>query len=77
MGQLRGLSTNQNLTGGGATHGREFKAWARQSQTQSTLWYSAYADLTVNQILRNASITDGLRKPAMSEMEADGWAELL
>jgi hypothetical protein len=76
-GNCIGFPRTKNLIGEGATHGRQFKAWARQSQTQSILWYSAYADLTVNQILRNAGIVDGLRKTSMTEAEANGWAQLL
>jgi hypothetical protein len=76
-GNCVGFPRTRDLIEEGATHGREFKAWARQSQTQNILWYSAYKDLTVNQILRNASIVDGLRKPAMTEAEANEWALLL
>jgi hypothetical protein len=76
-GNCVGFPRTRVLIEEGATHGREFKAWARQSQTQNILWYSAYKDLTVNQILRNASIVDGLRKPAMTEAEANEWALLL
>jgi hypothetical protein len=61
----------------GATHGTQFKNWARQSQTQSLLWYSAYPDLTVNQITRNAAIVDGLRKASMTTAEAEEWTCLL
>lgn len=61
----------------GATHGHDFKAWARQSQTITRLWYSAYSDLTVNQIVRNTGVADGLRKSTMTETEAAEWAKLL
>jgi hypothetical protein len=76
-GNCVGFPPTKKLIEEGATHGTQFKAWARQSQTQSILWYSAYADLTVNQILRNAAIVDGLRKLDMTDAEAGGWAELL
>lgn len=55
----------------------QFKAWARQSQTQSIVWYSAYSDLTVNQIIRNAAIVDGLRKCTMQQTEVEQWVQLL
>jgi hypothetical protein len=76
-GNCVGFPRTKWLTKEGATHGTQFKAWARQSQTQSLLWYSGYADLTVNQIWRNAAIVDGLRKRQMTEAEASAWAELL
>jgi hypothetical protein len=76
-GNCVGFPRTKWLTQEGATHGTQFKAWARQSQTQSLLWYSGYADLTVNQIWRNAAIVDGLRTRQMTEAEASAWAELL
>jgi hypothetical protein len=76
-GNCVGFPPTTDLVRGGAAHGTQFKAWARQSQTQSLLWYSAYRYLTVNQILRNAAIVDGLRKTAMTDAEAKEWAALL
>lgn len=76
-GNCVGFPPTKNLVQEGATHGRQFKAWARQSQTQNILWYSAYADLTVNQVLRNATIVDGIRKSSMTKVEADAWVQLL
>jgi hypothetical protein len=58
----------------GASHGRKFKAWARHSMAVSRFWYSAYRDLTVDQIERNTRIADGLRKQTLSEQEAAAWA---
>jgi hypothetical protein len=40
----------------------------------SRFWYSAYRDLTVDQIERNTRIADGLRKQTLSEQEAAAWA---
>jgi len=76
-GNCVGFPPTRNLVLEGAAHGTQFKAWARQSQTQNILWYSAYTDLTVNQIIRNASIVDGLRKTSMQMKEAEQWAQLL
>jgi hypothetical protein len=76
-GNCVGFPPTKDLVVGGAAHGHEFKAWARESQTLNLLWYSAYKDLTVNQILRNAAIVDGLRKIDMTEVEAREWAALL
>jgi|HubBroStandDraft_6_1064221.scaffolds.fasta_scaffold02764_5 hypothetical protein len=76
-GNCVGFPRTQDLIFQGAAHGTEFKAWARLSQTQNILWYSAYWDLTVNQIVRNASIVDGLRKISLEQKEAEQWAVLL
>ncbi|MGA8408658.1 MAG: hypothetical protein WB680_15890 [Candidatus Acidiferrales bacterium] len=76
-GNCVGFPRTKDLTREGATHGTQFKAWARQSQTQSLFWYSGYADLTVNQIWRNAAIVDGLRKPQLTEAQASIWCGLL
>jgi len=76
-GNCVGFPRTEDLVRQGAAHGTEFKAWARQSQTQNILWYSAYPTLTVNQIIRNTSIVDGLRKESMKQKEAEQWAQLL
>jgi hypothetical protein len=76
-GNCVGFPRTEDLILQGAVHGTQFKAWARQSQTQNILWYSAYPDLTVNQIIRNGSIVDGLRKVSMQQKEAEQWAQLL
>jgi hypothetical protein len=58
---------------GGASRGRNFKEWARHSMAISHFWYSAYKDLTTNQIERNFRIATGFRKPTLSEKEATQW----
>ncbi|TMK30141.1 MAG: hypothetical protein E6G69_10520 [Alphaproteobacteria bacterium] len=58
----------------GASHGRQFKAWARHSMTVTRFWFSAYKDYTVDQIERHARIADGLRKPTLTPKEAAEWA---
>jgi hypothetical protein len=59
----------------GASHGRQFKAWARHSMAVSRFWFSAYADYTVDQIERHARVADGLRKPKLEPQEAAEWAK--
>jgi hypothetical protein len=76
-GNCVGFPRTEDLVRQGAAHGTQFKAWARQSQTQNILWYSAYPTLTVNRIIRNTSIVDGLRKESMQQQEAEQWAQLL
>jgi hypothetical protein len=57
----------------GASHGRQFKAWALASRTVSRFWYSAYRDLTVDQIERQARIALALRKTTLKAREAEAW----
>jgi hypothetical protein len=57
----------------GASHGRQFKAWARHSMAVNRFWFSAYKDYTVNQIDRQARIADGLRKATLTPEEAARW----
>jgi hypothetical protein len=59
----------------GASHGRQFKAWARHSMAVSRFWFSAYKDYTVDQIERHARIADGLRKTSLRPEEAIAWAQ--
>jgi len=58
----------------GAIHGRKFKAWARHSMAVNRFWFSAYPDLTVDQIERHVRIADGLRKATLTPGEAAAWA---
>lgn len=59
----------------GASHGRKFKAWARHSMAVNRVWFSAYKDLTVDQIERHVRIADGLRKATLTPQEAVAWAQ--
>ncbi|PSJ40905.1 hypothetical protein C7I55_11570 [Sphingomonas deserti] len=72
-----GFPPTRLLVYDGASHGRQFKNWALASRTVSRLWYSAYPDLTVDQIERNHQIANGLRKRSMTEEEATAWHWLL
>jgi len=49
-GQWRRLSGNPLSGADGASHGRQFKAWARHSMAVSRFWFSAYPEYTVDQI---------------------------
>lgn len=57
----------------GASHGRQFKNWALASRAVSLFWYSAYRELTVDQIERNHRIANGLRSASLSEQDAAAW----
>lgn len=69
-----GFPQTRFLIKDGASHGRQFKAWALASRSVSRFWYSAYRDLTVDQIERNHRIASGLRKPILNATEAETWA---
>lgn len=68
-----GFPTTRYLVGEGAEHGRQFKAWALASRTVSRFWYSAYPDLTVDQIERNHRIANGLRSKSLDDRAAEAW----
>ena len=61
------------LLWGGATDGPRFKAVARDSQTVTNAWYSAYWDHTVQGIDNSSSIREELLKP----LDATAAAALL
>jgi hypothetical protein len=58
------------LVKGGASDGPRFKAVARDSQTVTNAWYSAYWDQTVQGIDNNSSIREGLANPASTTAQA-------
>jgi len=68
-----GFPSTRMLLYDGASHGRQFKAWALASRAVSRFWYSAYPDLTVDQIERNHRVANGLRLTKPSEKEAEAW----
>ena len=57
----------------GASHGRQFKNWALASRAVSRFWFSAYRNLTVDQIERNHRIANGLRRKRLSDGDAAKW----
>ena len=61
----------------GASHGRQFKAWARRSMAPASFWLSAYPNDTVDQIERKTALANGLRRPALTEQEAAAWIRTL
>ena len=69
-----GFPATRFLVLDGASHGRQFKAWARRSMAVSRFWFSAYKELTVNQIERNGRIAEGLRRTSLTPNEAAVWA---
>jgi hypothetical protein len=73
-GSGTGFPATRFLVLDGASHGRQFKTWARHSMAVSRFWFSAYKNLTVDQIERQARIADGLRKKTLTPKEAGIWA---
>jgi hypothetical protein len=69
-----GFAPTRYLVLDGASNARLFKAWARHSMAESLFWFSAYPDLTVNQIMRNADIAKGLAAKTLSAEDATKWA---
>ncbi|MDB5704147.1 MAG: hypothetical protein JWN66_1263 [Sphingomonas bacterium] len=68
-----GFPATRFLIQDGASHGRKFKAWARHSMAVSRFWYSAYSNLTVDQVERNNRIANGLRRKSLTSKEAAAW----
>jgi len=64
------------LLGGGARDGSRFKAVARDSQTVTNAWYSAYRDLTVQGIDNNSSLREEVLQPYDSTL-ARTWLRRL
>jgi hypothetical protein len=70
-----GFPPTRFLVYDGASHGRQFKNWALASRAVSRFWYSAYPDLTVDQVERNNRIANGLRKARLQNKEAATWMQ--
>jgi hypothetical protein len=61
---------------GGAAKESSFKQWTRTCQVENQIWYSAYKDLTVLDVLRNALLREGTTGD-MNEKEAQAWLRRL
>ncbi len=60
----------------GATHGLQFKHWARRSQKLTPVWYSAYPTLGVTGIDANSALRRGLSGSPQPE-EVQTWVRQL
>ena len=69
-----GFPATRFLVFGGASRGRVFKAWKRHSMAPTLFWFSAYRQLSVDQIERQARLADGLRQPVLTPERAAKWA---
>ena len=62
----------RRLVGEGSRDGANFKAIARARQVPTNVWYSAYPDLTVQQIDKNSTIREQLFAP-LDEAAERAW----
>ncbi len=76
-GSCVGFPPCRFLVLGGASHGRQFKAWARRSMAPASFWFSAYPADTVNQVERRTACANGLRQTTLTEQEAAAWIRTL
>lgn len=70
-----GFPKVKNVFFKGSEDGDRFIRWARGSTRPTPFWYSAYPELTVEIIRRNALIRDGLVR-ARSASDAEAWFDL-
>jgi hypothetical protein len=65
------------LVGAGARDEERFKTWARSQQVRTQVWYAAYPDLSVSNVVNNSAIRRGLVIRPESKEEAEEWARRL
>lgn len=71
-----GFPRSRFLTGKGARDERRFKAYARDSQVLTEVWYSAYPELTVQNVNNNSAIRAGLFGDQSPE-QTEAWLQRL
>ena len=71
-----GFPRSRFLVGKGARDEKRFKAYARNSQVLTEVWYSAYRDLTVQNINNNSALRTGLFGEQTPE-ETRAWLQRL
>ena len=57
--------------------GEKFKAFTRSRQIRPALWFSAYPDLSMPNIISNGKLRDGLFEKSLTEKKAAEWLEYL
>lgn len=62
---------------GGASREYEFKEWTRRWQVKNQIWYSAYPDLSVGNVLNNELIRKGALETDVDEGRARAWLALV
>ena len=71
----QGFPYTKFLVKDGARDELAFKAYARNHQAPSLVWYSAYTDLTVQNIDKDSAIREQLLTP-LSDEETKKWLQL-
>jgi hypothetical protein len=61
----------------GATQEAAFKQWARTFQVKNQIWYSAYPEVSVQNVLDNARIRELAGRPMRTTRQARRWLEML
>jgi len=64
------------LFGAGAKQIVEFKQWSREHNVYANVWYSAYPDTSVRNILTDIDIAEKIGKE-LDEQETLSWLRLL
>lgn len=70
----RNFPKTRGLIFEGAADEQAFKQWAREQQIETGVWYAAYPNLSVPNVLRNALIRRGLR--GLDAGKLDAWRRL-
>jgi Dyp-type peroxidase family len=68
----KGFPRTRDLFTQGAKDGDRLRRWARRQQYRAGFWYSAYPDLTLERIRRNAAIRQGIAAAA-TDADAADW----
>lgn len=71
-----GFPPTRNLIREGARNSKEFKAWAREKQIETQVWYSAYPTTSIKNINNNTAIREGLYRK-LSGTEISKWLKKL
>jgi hypothetical protein len=71
----KGFPATRFLVLDGARDEVRFKAYSRNHQVPSLVWYSAYRDLTVQNIDKDSKIREGIAK-TLAEPETEAWLKL-
>jgi hypothetical protein len=71
-----GFPRTRLLFFGGSRDRTAFKSYVRRHQSLTRVWYRAYPDLTLQNVIRNSAIRDGLFR-RMNTEECSAWLKLL
>jgi len=73
----QGFPRTKNLVQDGAEDEERFKAWTRNYQIPTQLWFSAYKHLTVPNVAQNSQICAGLLEKPATAQALGRWLSLL